>query len=155
MKNINAAIILSEFNIDVVENLYLGVKKYFDENNQININEKKIYVPGAFELAYMAKEIQIKDLKNKQHELDFIITLGCVIKGETAHFEYISGACANSLSILNLQSHIPIMFGVITAYNKSQAVERSQINFDNKDNYNIGYNVAKAAISMIDSIKKI
>ena len=47
------------------------------------------------------------------------------------------------------------MFGVITAYNKSQAVERSQINFDNKDNYNIGYNVAKAAISMIDSIKKI
>ena len=95
MKNINAAIILSEFNIDVVENLYLGVKKCFDENNQININEKKIYVPGAFELAYMAKEIQIKDLKIKQ--LDFIITLGCVIKGETAHFEYISGACANSL----------------------------------------------------------
>ena len=153
MKNINAAIILSEFNIDVVENLYLGVKKCFDENNLINIIEKKIYVPGAFELAYMAKEIQIKDLKIKQ--LDFIITLGCVIKGETAHFEYISGACANSLSILNLQSHIPIMFGVITAYNKSQAVERSQINFDNKDNYNIGYNVAKAAISMIDSIKKI
>lgn len=154
MKKINTAIILSEFNIDIVENLYLGVRKCFDENNQINVNEKKIYVPGAFELPYMAKEIQINDLKNKQYELDFIITLGCVIKGETAHFEYISGACANSLSILNLQSHIPIMFGVITAYNKSQAIERSQINFDKKDNYNIGYNVAKAAISMIDSVNK-
>ena len=84
---------------------------------------------------------------------DCIITLGCIIKGETAHFEYISNACANTLSQLTIQSEIPIMFGVITAYNREQAIARSQVDFDNKDNLNIGFNVANAAAQTLISKK--
>ena len=150
---IDVAVILSEFNKDIVENLYKGVKKRFSENS-FKINEKKIYVPGAFELPFMAKEIQKNDFDNGK-KLSFIITLGCIIKGETAHFDYISSACTNSLAYLNLQSHIPVIFGVITAYNKEQAICRSQTNFENKDNLNIGYNVANAAFKINDSVKKV
>jgi len=150
---INAVVILSEFNKDIVENLYKGVQKRFSEN-ALKINEKKIYVPGAFELPFIAKEIQKKDFDNDK-KLNFIITLGCIIKGETAHFDYISNACTNSLANLNLQSHIPIIFGVITAYNKEQAISRSQTDFKNNDNLNIGYNVANAAFKVIESIKKV
>lgn len=152
MKNINAIVILSEFNLDIVKNLYLGVKKSFDQSVHV-IEHKKIHVPGAFELTFMAKKIQQDDYKDKK--LDFIITLGCIIKGESAHFEYISNACTSSIAHLNLKSHIPIMFGVITAYNKDQAFKRSEINFSCKENYNIGYEVANAAIFMHNSIENI
>tara|TARA_B100001996_G_scaffold211829_1_gene162601 strand:+ start:858 stop:1340 length:483 start_codon:yes stop_codon:yes gene_type:complete len=152
-KVIDVVVILSEFNKDIVENLYKGVKKRFSEN-AVKINEKKVYVPGAFELPFIAKEIQKKDFNNDK-KLSFIITLGCVIKGETAHFDYISSACINSIANLNLRSHIPIILGVITAYSKEQAIRRSETNFDNNDNLNIGYNVANAAFKIIDSIKEV
>ncbi len=96
---------------------------------------------------------QNKFLKSSKN-IDCIITLGCVIKGETAHFEFISSACANALAQLTLQSKVPIMFGVITAYNKSQALDRSKINFDNKDNLNIGYNVANCCNKNLNHTKR-
>jgi|TARA_B110000263_G_C15094323_1_gene412287 6,7-dimethyl-8-ribityllumazine synthase len=148
-KNIfNITVISSEFNADIVNNLYLGVEKFFKEKCPfalIEINEIK--APGSFELPYIAKRVLEK--KNT----DCIITLGCIIKGETAHFEYISNACANTLSQLTIQSEIPIMFGVITAYNREQAIARSQVDFDNKDNLNIGFNVANAAAQTLISKK--
>ena len=77
--------------------------------------------------------------------------MGCVVKGDTAHFEYISGSCANALANLNIHSKIPVLFGVVTAYNRKQAEERSQINFDHADNRNIGFNVANAAKILLSS----
>ena len=95
----NILVISSEFNEDIVNNLYVGVKKCF-ENKKVLANIKKIKVPGAFELPYMAKQVLDKNSKN----IDCIITLGCVIKGETAHFEFISSACAIALAQLTFQS---------------------------------------------------
>ena len=138
--------IKSTFNSEIVDNLHYGVNKSL-ENSEVEIIQlEPIYVPGAFELPYMAKKV----LDNEKYkDIDCIITLGCVIKGETAHFEYISSACANALATLNINSKIPILFGVITALNKEQAIARSEINFNNPDNRNIGFNVANAAKTLM------
>ena len=145
----NIVVISSDFNEDIVGNLFLGVSKCFKDKN-FSGNIKHIKVPGAFELPYMSKQV----IESKNENVDCIITLGCVIKGETAHFEYISNSCAQTLSYLTIQSNIPIMFGVITAFNKEQAVKRSGTDFKNVTNYNIGYNVASAAIKTIKSKEK-
>ena len=142
-KKIKVIVIRSEFNEDIVENLYSGVKKCF-EDEKILFEIKDIKVPGAFELPYMAKQALAL-------QPDCIITLGCVIKGETAHFEYISNSCANTLSQLTITTSVPIMFGVITSYTRDQALKRSEINFENNKNFNIGYNVANAAIKTLQS----
>jgi len=145
----NIFVISSDFNNDIVENLFLGVNKCFKDKS-FSGNITRVNVPGAFELPYMAKQI----VKSKNENIDCIITLGCVIKGETAHFEYISNACTQSLANLTIQSNVPIMFGVITAYNKEQAIIRSGTDFKAENNYNIGYNVASAAIKTITSKEK-
>ena len=138
--------IKSTFNSEIVDNLHYGVNKSL-ENSEVEIIQlEPIHVPGAFELPYMAKKV----LDNEEYQdIDCIITLGCVIKGETAHFEYISSACANALATLNINSKIPILFGVITALNKEQAIARSEIDFNNPDNRNIGFNVANAAKTLM------
>ena len=138
--------IKSTFNSEIVDNLHYGVNKSL-ENSEVEIIQlEPIHVPGAFELPFMAKKV----LDNERYkDIDCIITLGCVIKGETAHFEYISSACANALATLNINSKIPILFGVITALNKEQAIARSEINFNNPDNRNIGFNVANAAKTLM------
>ena len=142
----NILCIKSMFNSDIVENLYAGVVKCISESETIE-EIQPIYVPGAFELPFMANKV----INNTKIKVDCIITLGCVIKGETAHFEYISGSCANALANLNIHSKIPVLFGVVTAYNRKQAEERSQINFDHADNRNIGFNVANAAKILLSS----
>jgi 6,7-dimethyl-8-ribityllumazine synthase len=90
-----------------------------------------------------------------RNDVKFIITLGCVIKGETAHFEYISGATSNALANLTIQNNVPILFGVITSYTRDQALARSQVNFNEVNNYNIGYNVTEAAFEIINSVSTL
>tara|TARA_S200000501_G_scaffold39665_1_gene32383 strand:- start:2065 stop:2529 length:465 start_codon:yes stop_codon:yes gene_type:complete len=147
-EKLNIIVIRSEFNEDIVSNLFLGVKKFFDQK-KIQNKITEIRVPGAFELPFIAKQVIEKSNLN----IDCIITLGCVIKGETAHFEYISSACVSTLSKLTLQTNTPIMLGVITAYTKEQAIARSQIDFDEAGNLNIGYNAANAAFQTLISKK--
>ena len=82
---------------------------------------------------------------------DVIISLGVLIKGETAHFEYISNAVTNSISSLTIQSNIPIIFGVITAYDMNQAKARSDIkNIEN----NKGYQAMNTALYMLDKYER-
>ena len=139
-EKINVVVIKSAFNSEIVDNLYKGVEKSFNDKKLSHVMEV-IEVPGAFEIPYMANLVlnrkrsnfaDIPELKDNRPVLpDCIITLGCVIKGETAHFEYISNSCASTLSQLTLKSAgIPIMFGVITAYTREQALKRSEVNFN-------------------------
>ena len=143
-------VIHSKFNEDIVSNLYMGVEKSLAERKFDTKNIIKVSVPGAFELPYMANQV----LKSR-NDVKFIITLGCVIKGETAHFEYISGATSNALANLTIQNNVPILFGVITSYTRDQALTRSQVNFNEVNNYNIGYNVTEAAFEIINSVSTL
>ena len=146
----NIFIVNSNFYPKISDNLIHGVKKAVDDGlNGVEVDKLIVVdVPGTFEIPGMVKKI----ITNKNPDL--IITLGVLIKGETAHFEYISNAVSNSLSILTIQSKIPIIFGVITAYNKEQATKRSVI--DNIQE-NKGYQAMKTGFEMLkiyDQYKK-
>ena len=150
MRNKNIFVIGSTFYADLLDNLFQGVKEAVNEvgKNNLSDNYKFVSVPGAFEVPGMVKTI----IDNEKPDL--IITLGVLIKGETAHFEYISSAVSNSISALSIQSKIPIIFGIITAYNKEQAITRSSLhNIKN----NKGYQAMQTGIDMLkiyDQYKK-
>ncbi len=142
MNNKNIYIIASTFYADLSSNLINAaqdVVKDVLDTNTLNV----ITVPGAFEIPGMVKKI----IDNKNPDL--IITLGVLIKGETAHFEYISNAVSNSISMLTIQSDIPIIFGIITAYDKKQAIARSSSDLNNK-----GYEAMETGLKMLDLYDK-
>ena len=150
MINKNIFIIGSTFYTDLLDNLFQGVKEAVSDLGKNNLSDHCTFVsvPGAFEIPGMVKTI----IDNEEPNL--IITLGVLIKGETAHFEYISNAVSKSISTLSIQSKIPIIFGIITAYNKKQAVTRSSL--DNIRN-NKGYQAMQTGLEMIkiyDQYKK-
>jgi len=138
------AVVISRFNDEVTGGLLNGALQAFKENN---ISDKSINVvscPGAFEIPLTVKTL----LKKKKY--DAVICLGAVIKGETAHFEYISYAVTKGIMQLNLESCIPVIFGVLTCYNQEQALKRSSDNSENK-----GREAALTAIEMIRLLKEI
>ena len=148
MRNKKISIICSEFYSGLLDNLFIGVDKALDEFNSkknTNISYSSNCVPGAFEIPGMIKYVLDND------NPDVIISLGVLIKGETAHFEYISNAVTNSISSLTIQSNIPIIFGVITAYDMNQAKARSDIkNIEN----NKGYQAMNTALYMLDKYER-
>ena len=133
-------IVKSNFNQKVVNGLLDGCIIALKEHEINNINI--IEVPGAFEIPHSIKNI----LSNNKNSTQAIITLGCVIKGETDHYSFISQAVTNSVMDLTLTSKIPILFGVLTCQNAQLAFDRS--GSDMKKNK--GYEVGQAAIKMIN-----
>ncbi len=132
------AIIVAEWNDDITEVLYegafhalrsLGVKK----NNIIRQN-----VPGSFELPLGAQWMA------DQKDIDAVICLGCVIQGDTPHFDYICQAVAQGIMKVTLKTNKPVAFGVLTTLNKKQAQERAGGKFGNK-----GEEAALTVIKMI------
>ena len=137
-------IVTAEYNKKISDNLYNGAKQkyieYFNES-EYNQNIQRVKVPGAFEIPGI-----INKILNENCKYDAIIAFGSVIKGETAHFEYISKAVTEGVMRLSIResSKIPILFGILTAYNYEQAEERSDINRKNK-----GGEVMQAAIDTV------
>ena len=109
------------------------------------IKTKYIYVPGIFEIpVVIARNIK---------KFDGFVALGCVIKGETPHFEYISKATFNALMYLAIQNKKPIGNGIITALNKSQAVKRCGISNLTKSKGK-GFEAAMAVIEVFKNVSK-
>ena len=136
-------IVVSTFNKPITDGLLNGCIKSLKENgyknNQINI----IHVPGAFEIP-----AEVKHMK-KTNDYICIIALGCVIKGETDHYHYISQAVTNGIMSVTLEeakTNPYIIFGVLTCQNKELAYARS-----GNDNRNKGYEAGLAAIHQINS----
>ena len=138
------AIVISQFNEKVSNGLLAGSKAFY--NKTFKDNNLVIYkVPGAFEIPSTVKQLL------KSHEdFDAIVTLGCVIKGETAHFEYISSSVTDSISRLSIKARIPIIYGILTTYNYDQAIERSDPSKKDK-----GGEVMETAISTVKTYQNI
>jgi len=137
------AIVSSMFNEDISNNLISGALQCYKDVTTKDFNQSNIFkVPGAFEIPFLVKKILSKSSK----DFDAVVTLGCVIKGETAHFEYISSSVTESISKLSLKANIPIIYGILTTYNFEQALERSDPNKKNK-----GGEVMQAAIDTIET----
>lgn len=119
-------IVVSEWNSVITNSLLEGAINTLKENG---VEEKDIYiqyVPGSFELPFGASKL----LEKKK--FDAVICLGCVIQGETRHFDFICQAVANGIMEVSLRKDIPVIFGVLTTNNQEQALERSGGKHGNK-----------------------
>jgi 6,7-dimethyl-8-ribityllumazine synthase len=103
-----------------------------------------IRVPGAFEIPIVAQRL------GESGEYDAIVCLGCLIKGETMHFEYIAEAASHGIMQAAAATGIPMAFGVLTTLTEEQAVERSRSGPDNK-----GREAAAAALEMAKLFRKL
>ena len=106
----------------------------------------RLEVPGAFELpAAIRMNIKAMELVGGRKRYDGYVALGCVIRGETSHYDYVCGECARGLMDLTLEFSIAVGFGVLTVENQEQAWARASV-----DQLNKGGAVANAALRMID-----
>ena len=117
--NLKIAIIVSKWNSSITSNLYNETTKTLQEFGVNESNIIKTEVPGSFELIYAAKKIGINN------DVDAIITIGCIIKGETPHFNYISQNVTSGIKDLNISLNKPVIFGVLTTNNLNEAKKRS------------------------------
>ena len=136
-------IVVSIFNKPITDGLLKGCIKSLKENGLTEDDINIFHVPGAFEIPGKVKKL------TKSSNYDCIITLGCIIKGETDHYHYISQAVTNgimSMTLKNNKTNPHIIFGVLTCQNKELAYARSGNNIKNK-----GYEAGMAAIHQINS----
>lgn len=112
-------IVVSEWNASITHALYQGCIDTLRLHGVKEEHVRTLQVPGSFELPVGAKLLLAND------KYDGVICLGCVIKGETQHDEYINSAVAHGLTNLSVLSGIPCIFGVLTPNNESQALERA------------------------------
>jgi 6,7-dimethyl-8-ribityllumazine synthase len=148
MQGHKIALIGTAWNRHILEKLETGALNTLLEHGVSREDIILMIVPGAFELPFAAKR-----LKTVHRDLDAIICLGCVIKGETPHDIYICTAVSNGIMQLNLDNdppHIPVIFGVLTTNNETQALERSGGTAGHK-----GIEAALTALHMINLNKHL
>jgi 6,7-dimethyl-8-ribityllumazine synthase len=138
------AIVFSRFNEFIGENLLKSAYECLLKHGVQEENIEVIKVPGAFEIPVTADRLAA------QKKYDAIICLGAVIRGATAHFEYVSSACSNGISQVSQKYSIPVIFGVLTTNTIEQAIERAGSKAGNK-----GWDAALAAIEMANLFKII
>ncbi|HDK3216002.1 TPA: 6,7-dimethyl-8-ribityllumazine synthase [Staphylococcus aureus] len=143
-KELKVAIVVSRFNDFITGRLLEGAK---DTLIRHDVNEGNIdvaYVPGAFEIPLVAKKLA------SSGNYDAVITLGCVIRGATSHYDYVCNEVAKGVSKVNDQTNVPVIFGILTTESIEQAVERAGTKAGNK-----GAEAAVSAIEMANLLKSI
>ena len=136
-KDLRIAIVVAQWNQAITNKLYLGARETLLKHNVVAENIVKFNVPGSFELIYGASKAQAQNF-------DVVIAIGCIIQGETRHFEFISNAVTQGIKDLNLNGKSPVIFCVLTDDNIRQSQARSGGKFGNK-----GVEAAIAALKMI------
>ena len=137
-------IVISEWNTEITTALANECRETLEKHGALTENIVIAQVPGAFELPVGAKLL----LANKK--VDAVICIGCVIKGETKHNEYISNAVATGITQLSIISGKPVVFGVLTPDNEEQAQDRSGGKYGNK-----GVEAATTAMRMVALAKQL
>lgn len=127
-KKFKVSIVISRFNNSITKLLLDGAVDTLNRNGISEENIDVVWVPGAFEIPLIAQKMA--NLK----KYDAIITLGCIIKGATSHYDYICNTVSNNIAQIGLQNKIPIIFGILTTENIEQAIERSGTKLGNKGN---------------------
>ncbi len=131
-------IVVSEWNEEVTAALTEGAIQTLKKHGCADENIHIMTVPGSFELIYGARLIAEK------HPLDAVIAIGCVIQGETRHFDFICQGVTHGIAELNLEYDLPFIYGVLTTKNQRQALERSGGRHGNK-----GDEAAITAVKMV------
>jgi 6,7-dimethyl-8-ribityllumazine synthase len=137
-------VIASRFNDEIVSGLLDGALTCLTRHGANDDDLSLFRVPGAFEIPTLTAKLL------SLHTFDALITLGCLLKGDTPHFDFISAQVTNDLSRVAIDALIPVAFGVITCNTYEQAVERSTPGTSNK-----GWEAALAAIEMANLWKEL
>ena len=137
-------IVVAEWNDNITKALLDGAVKTLKENGVESGDIKVEVVPGSFELIYGSAQMV------KSGEVDAVIAIGCVIRGDTPHFDYICQAVSSGIAELNVSQKIPVIFGLLTTNSQEQAEERSGGILGNK-----GDEYAVTALKMIAFSRRI
>ena len=136
--NLKFGIVVSQWNKEITDGLFNGAYSTLIDCGVLEENIKKLEVPGSFELIFGTKILSKKNV-------DAIICLGSVIKGQTKHLDYVCQGVTNGIKDLNISLGIPVIFGVLTDNTMDQAINRSGGKQGNK-----GVEAAITAIKMAD-----
>jgi 6,7-dimethyl-8-ribityllumazine synthase len=120
------AIVAARFNDFIVASLIKGASVAWSTHGGAPQDLMVVRVPGAFELPVVARKLAAGG------KCDAVVALGCVIRGDTPHFDYVAGECARGLQLASLETGVPIAFGVLTVENREQALERAATSGANK-----------------------
>jgi|SRR5215211_213095 len=138
------AIVASRFNGDVTELLLDGaldaLRSFGLDTDLVSV----VWVPGAFEIPLVAKRLA------ESGEVDAVICLGAVIRGDTPHFDFVATECASGISRVALDTGVPIAFGVLTTDDRDQALARAGGTEGNK-----GAEAAATAVEMVDLLRQL
>jgi len=138
------AVVAACYNDDIVAALLEGARaawrRHGGEPDALPVER----VPGAFELPLAARAFAL------HRAVDAVVALGCVIRGETAHFDYVAGECARGLQRVMLDTGVPVGFGVLTVNSRVQALERAAA-----DSHNKGAEALETALSMASLLRRL
>ena len=142
--NITFGIVVSEWNHNITGALLEGAVNTLKKHGAKDENILVYYVPGSFELTFGSSQLV------KSGKVDAVIALGCVVRGDTPHFDYVCAGATQGITELNATTDTPVIYGLITTNNMQQAEDRAGGKLGNK-----GDECAITAIKMIDFICKL
>ncbi|KAB2881411.1 6,7-dimethyl-8-ribityllumazine synthase [bacterium] len=143
-QNHKYAVIVSRFNSFITDKLLEGATDCINRHDGNSENIDIVKVPGSFEIPLTALRIA------QTKKYDAVICLGAVIRGKTAHFDYVAGEAAKGIGQVGLQTGIPTIFGVLTCDTLEEAIERAGSKSGNK-----GWDAALTAIEMVNLLKQL
>jgi 6,7-dimethyl-8-ribityllumazine synthase len=138
------AIVASRWNEFISSRLIDGALDALERLGAIQEQVEVFRVPGAFEIPLLALQLA------ESEKFDAVICLGTIIRGQTPHFDYISSEVTRGIGEAGLQTGVPVIFGVITADNMDQAIERAGVKLGNK-----GFEAATAAVELVNLYKDV
>ena len=143
-QGLKITIIAARFNQLITQSLVDGAINCIVRNGGSEQDISVVWVPGAYELSFAAHQV------GQTLRPDAIICLGAVIRGATAHFDYVAGAAANGIGQASISLQLPVIFGVLTTDTIEQAFERAGTKAGNK-----GWDAAMSAIEMANLVRKL
>ena len=139
IETFKVAIVVAEWNAFITENLLKGCEETLLKEGVKQENIKIVRVPGAFELSYASMQLC------KSQKYDAVVAIGCVIRGETSHFDFVCSGVTQGITLCNTQTDTTTMFCLLTDDHKEQSIARSGGSLGNK-----GIEAGVTALKMID-----
>ncbi len=134
------AVVCGRFNDHVTVRLLDGVRRGLRAGKVLDADVTEAWVAGAFEIPLVAKTFALSG------KVDAVVGVGCVIRGDTAHFDFVAGQCAEGIQRVGLETGVPVVFGVLTTEDLEQALVRS----GPAGGHNVGEDAANTALEMVN-----
>lgn len=141
---LRVAVVASRFHQDIARRLVDGAVSALGEHGVESDDIRVAWVPGCFEIPQTARVLASTGLWHA------VVCVGAVIKGETAHFEYVAGQAALGIEAVSRETGVPVLFGLLTTYDEQQALDRAGGHAGNK-----GYDAALGAIEMVNLLREL